>query len=140
MVKSWLVQDQTVSALTIPGQTTTGKESSNPFMAGSFPKTISPMIHLSRNYTLRCEEDSLKLIELMHLCTKLINKVTILENDSKETYDQTLTMLMKKVKRLEDKLKFYNTSKKTRMVISDAKEYLISEDSIKQGRIIEDCR
>ncbi|GJX47700.1 hypothetical protein Tco_0272890 [Tanacetum coccineum] len=33
-------QDQTVSALAIPGQTTTGKESSNPFMAGSLPKTI----------------------------------------------------------------------------------------------------
>ncbi|GJW62484.1 hypothetical protein Tco_0111819 [Tanacetum coccineum] len=28
------------TALTIPGQTTTGKESSNPFMAGSLPKTI----------------------------------------------------------------------------------------------------
>ncbi|GJZ88045.1 hypothetical protein Tco_0659827 [Tanacetum coccineum] len=40
MVKSWLVQDQTVLALAIPGQTATGKESSNPFMAGSLPKTI----------------------------------------------------------------------------------------------------
>ncbi|GJY72175.1 hypothetical protein Tco_0475878 [Tanacetum coccineum] len=40
MVKSWLVKDQTVLALAIPGQTTTGKESSNPFMAGSLPKTI----------------------------------------------------------------------------------------------------
>ncbi|GJY50613.1 hypothetical protein Tco_0441460 [Tanacetum coccineum] len=29
----WLVQDQTVSALATPGQTATGKESSNPFMA-----------------------------------------------------------------------------------------------------------
>ncbi|GKC72066.1 hypothetical protein Tco_1117949 [Tanacetum coccineum] len=40
MVKSWLVQDQTVLALTIPGKTATGKEISNPFMAGSLPKTI----------------------------------------------------------------------------------------------------
>ncbi|GJU90610.1 hypothetical protein Tco_1303033 [Tanacetum coccineum] len=70
---SWLVQDQTVLALAIPGQTATGKESSNPFMAGSLPKTISPMIHLSQK--------------------------------SKESHAQTLTMLMKKVKRLEDKLK-----------------------------------
>ncbi|GJU22366.1 hypothetical protein Tco_1155708 [Tanacetum coccineum] len=38
---SWLVQDQTVLALAIPGQTATGKESSNPFMAGSLPKTIN---------------------------------------------------------------------------------------------------
>ncbi|GJZ80731.1 hypothetical protein Tco_0645725, partial [Tanacetum coccineum] len=42
------VKDQTVLALAIPGQTATGKESSNPFMAGSLPKTISPMIHLSQ--------------------------------------------------------------------------------------------
>ncbi|GJV87186.1 hypothetical protein Tco_1531124 [Tanacetum coccineum] len=34
-------KDQTVLALAIPGQTTTGKESSNPFMAGSLPKTIN---------------------------------------------------------------------------------------------------
>ncbi|GJR52523.1 putative ribonuclease H-like domain-containing protein [Tanacetum coccineum] len=54
-------------------QMATGKESSNPFMAGSLPKTISLMIHLSQK--------------------------------SKESHAQTLTMLMKKVKRLEDKLK-----------------------------------
>ncbi|GJZ68344.1 hypothetical protein Tco_0631584 [Tanacetum coccineum] len=69
MVKSWLVQDQIVLVLAIPGQTTTGKESSNPFVA-----------------------------DLMDLCTKLIDKVTILENalkQSKESHAQTLTMLMK---------------------------------------------
>ncbi|GJR66865.1 hypothetical protein Tco_0012930 [Tanacetum coccineum] len=50
MVKSWLVHDQTVHALaspkanelTIPEQTATGKGTSNPFMAGSLPKTIKP--------------------------------------------------------------------------------------------------
>ncbi|GJZ07033.1 ribonuclease H-like domain-containing protein [Tanacetum coccineum] len=51
MVKSWLVQDQTVL-----GKTTTGKESSNPFMAGSLPKTISPMIHISQEVILLKEE------------------------------------------------------------------------------------
>ncbi|GJZ33481.1 hypothetical protein Tco_0578917 [Tanacetum coccineum] len=46
------------------------------------------------------------------------------------------TMLMKKVKRLEDKLISSTTQgKKERMVISDTKEYLISEDSVKQGRM-----
>ncbi|GJS98861.1 hypothetical protein Tco_0820031 [Tanacetum coccineum] len=57
------------TALAIPGQTATG-------------------------YTFGSGEDSLKLIELMDLCTKLINKVTILENalkQSKETHAQTLT-------------------------------------------------
>ncbi|GKG36086.1 hypothetical protein Tco_0443764 [Tanacetum coccineum] len=48
-----------------------------------------------------------------------------------------LRKLMKNVKRLEDKLKFYSTSKKARIVISDTKEYLISEDSVKQGRMEE---
>ncbi|GJW38011.1 hypothetical protein Tco_0060931 [Tanacetum coccineum] len=70
-------------SLAIPGQTATG-------------------------YTLRSGKDSLKLIKLMDLCTKLIDKVTILENalkQSKESHAQNLTMLMKKVKRLEDKLK-----------------------------------
>ncbi|GKF87902.1 hypothetical protein Tco_0258779 [Tanacetum coccineum] len=78
MVKSWLVQDQTVlgkdylnlliadnllktiwfinapsygnealaspkvNGLTIPKQTATGKGTSNPLMAGSFPKTTKP--------------------------------------------------------------------------------------------------
>ncbi|GJX03981.1 ribonuclease H-like domain-containing protein [Tanacetum coccineum] len=51
MVKSWLVQDQTVL-----GQTATGKESSNPFMAGSLPKTISLMIHISQEVILLKEE------------------------------------------------------------------------------------
>ncbi|GJQ95373.1 hypothetical protein Tco_0006512 [Tanacetum coccineum] len=37
-------------------QTATGKESSNPFMAGSLPKTISPMIHISQEVILLKEE------------------------------------------------------------------------------------
>ncbi|GKB62492.1 hypothetical protein Tco_0918678 [Tanacetum coccineum] len=72
-------------ALAIPGQTTTGKESSNPLMDDSLPKTISPMIHLSQKVT--------------HM-------------DPKESHARSLTMLMKKVKRLEDKLKYKrNTAK-----------------------------
>ncbi|GKE03002.1 hypothetical protein Tco_1390985, partial [Tanacetum coccineum] len=58
--------EQTASALAIPGQTTTGKESSNPLMADSLPKTIqSNDPPLSRGYTLGSGEDSLKLMELM---------------------------------------------------------------------------
>ncbi|GJV21864.1 putative ribonuclease H-like domain-containing protein [Tanacetum coccineum] len=58
--------EQTASALAIPGQTTTGKESSNPLMADSLPKTIqSNDLPLLRGYTLGSREDSLKLMELM---------------------------------------------------------------------------
>ncbi|GKE27119.1 hypothetical protein Tco_1442503, partial [Tanacetum coccineum] len=64
---------QTVFALAIPGQTATGKESSNPLMADNLPKTIqSNDLPLSRGYILRSGEDSLELIELMEtaaLCT-----------------------------------------------------------------------
>ncbi|GJZ90206.1 hypothetical protein Tco_0662133 [Tanacetum coccineum] len=50
-IKNWLVQSkrlllaspkQTALALAIPEQTATGKEISNPFMAGSLPKTTWP--------------------------------------------------------------------------------------------------
>ncbi|GJX19431.1 hypothetical protein Tco_0222108 [Tanacetum coccineum] len=58
--------EQTASALAIPRQTATGKESSNPLMADSLPKTIqSNDPPLSRDYTLGSREDSLKLMELM---------------------------------------------------------------------------
>ncbi|GJX98015.1 hypothetical protein Tco_0355034 [Tanacetum coccineum] len=67
------VYKNTGSSLAIPGQTTTGKESSNPFMAGSLPKTINA------------------------------------NNIDKES--------------------------QAPIMISDAKEYLISEDPVKQGRM-----
>ncbi|GJZ20155.1 hypothetical protein Tco_0556745 [Tanacetum coccineum] len=60
--------------LAIPGQTTTGKESSNPFMAGSLPKTI----HFCDS--LQSDEDSFDLIELMILYTNFLTMVRDLEN------------------------------------------------------------
>ncbi|GJX94131.1 putative reverse transcriptase domain-containing protein [Tanacetum coccineum] len=71
--------------LAIPGQTATGKESSNPFMAGSLPKTI----HFYDS--LQSDEDSFELIELMILCTNFLTMVRDLEN-LKTTY-----LIMKKV-------------------------------------------
>ncbi|GJU27167.1 hypothetical protein Tco_1165788 [Tanacetum coccineum] len=74
--KNWLFQckrhllaspKQTALELAIPGQTATGKESSNPFMAGSLPKTI----HFCDS--LQSDEDSFELIELMILCTNFLN-------------------------------------------------------------------
>ncbi|GJW12897.1 hypothetical protein Tco_1578724 [Tanacetum coccineum] len=53
-------------ALAIPGQTETGKESSNLLMADSLPKTIqSNDPPLSRGYILGSGDDSLKLMALM---------------------------------------------------------------------------
>ncbi|GKA10108.1 putative ribonuclease H-like domain-containing protein [Tanacetum coccineum] len=57
--------EQMASALAIPGQTTTGNESSNPLMADSLPKTIqSNDPPLSRGYKLGSGEDSLELMKL----------------------------------------------------------------------------
>ncbi|GJZ52988.1 hypothetical protein Tco_0607873, partial [Tanacetum coccineum] len=56
--------------LAILGQTATGKESSNPFMAGSLPKTI----HFCDS--LQSDEDSLELIKLLILsCTNFLTYV-----------------------------------------------------------------
>ncbi|GJW91657.1 hypothetical protein Tco_0169210 [Tanacetum coccineum] len=65
--------------------TATDKESSNPFMAGSLPKTI----HFCDS--LQSDEDSFELIELMILCTNFLIMVCDLEN-LKTTY-----LIIKKV-------------------------------------------
>ncbi|GKA92388.1 hypothetical protein Tco_0814313 [Tanacetum coccineum] len=64
---------QTALALASPKQAAIGKDFPNPFMAGSLPKTIKQSNDppLSRGYTLRSGDDSLKLMELMANCTKL---------------------------------------------------------------------
>nr|GEW19337.1 ribonuclease H-like domain, Gag-pre-integrase domain protein [Tanacetum cinerariifolium] len=54
--------------------------------------------------TPRCDEDSIKLKELMLLCSKLSNKVLALEQ-SKTAQDLVIKKLQKKVKRIERKIK-----------------------------------
>ncbi|GJT00785.1 hypothetical protein Tco_0821954 [Tanacetum coccineum] len=73
--------EQTASALAIPGQTTTGKESSNPLMADSLPKTIqSNDPPLSRGYTLGSGEDSFKIMELMEFAQNCVTWQSLGEN------------------------------------------------------------
>ncbi|GJT66023.1 hypothetical protein Tco_1017503 [Tanacetum coccineum] len=97
--KNWLFQckrhllaspKQTALELAIPGQTATGKESSNPFMAGSLPKTI----HFCDS--LQSDEDSFELIKLMILCTNFLTmdaskQGRIDDADAEDTFiDETL--------------------------------------------------
>ncbi|GJU61044.1 hypothetical protein Tco_1238810 [Tanacetum coccineum] len=71
--------------LAIPGQTETGKESSNPFMARSLPK---PTIHFCDS--LQSDEDSFELIELMILCTNFLTMGRIDDADAEVTFiDET---------------------------------------------------
>ncbi|GJY16953.1 hypothetical protein Tco_0387375 [Tanacetum coccineum] len=71
---AWRRVSQTTLGLAIPEQTATGKESSNPFMAGDLPKTI----HFCDS--LQSDEDSFELIKLMILCTNFLTMVRDLEN------------------------------------------------------------
>ncbi|GJY64295.1 putative ribonuclease H-like domain-containing protein [Tanacetum coccineum] len=78
-------------------------------------------------YILGNFEGSKKLNELIDLCTKLLDRVTSLENDLKQTkkvYGNAITKLVKKVKHLEDKLKSTTERRKARMVLSDDEEDL----------------
>ncbi|GKE31631.1 hypothetical protein Tco_1450953 [Tanacetum coccineum] len=58
-------------------------------------------------------------------------------SQTKKVYGKALTKLVKKVKHLEDKLRSTTESRKSRMVISDDEEDLVSEDPSKQGRMTE---
>ncbi|GJV54874.1 hypothetical protein Tco_1455879 [Tanacetum coccineum] len=72
--------------------------------------------------TPRSDEDSLKLKELMELCTNLQNRVIDLEK-TKTSQAQEITSLKRRVKRLEKRVE------------SSDEEGLGKEDASKQGRI-----
>ncbi|GJR57374.1 hypothetical protein Tco_1499536 [Tanacetum coccineum] len=94
----------------------------------------SPLLRVN---TLRSDEGSMKLQELMVLCTTLSNKVKSLETDLKQTkqiYGATYTKLIRKVKQLEKTVKSSQARRKTRIVVSNDEANL--EDSSKQGRKI----
>ncbi|GJT28419.1 hypothetical protein Tco_0908694 [Tanacetum coccineum] len=94
--------------------------------------------------TLRSDEDSLKLKELMELCTNLQNRVIDLEK-TKTSQAQEITSLKRRVKRLEKKggsrthklKRLYKIGSKAR-VASSGEESLGEEDASKQGRKIDD--
>ncbi|GJS60832.1 putative ribonuclease H-like domain-containing protein [Tanacetum coccineum] len=96
---------------------------------------------LARGNTLRSGEDSLKLKELMELCTNLQNRVIDLEK-IKTSQAQEITSLKRRVKRLEKKggsrthrLKRLYKVGLSRRVESSDEEGLGEEDASKQGRI-----
>ncbi|GJS76510.1 putative ribonuclease H-like domain-containing protein, partial [Tanacetum coccineum] len=90
--------------------------------------------------TPQSDEDSLKLKELMELCTNLQNRVIDLEK-TKTSQAQEITSLKRKVKRLEKKNRS-RTHKLKRLYkvglsarVESSKESLGEEDASKQGRI-----
>ncbi|GJS44216.1 putative reverse transcriptase domain-containing protein [Tanacetum coccineum] len=87
--------------------------------------------------TLGSDEGSMTPQELMVLCTTLSKKVESLETDLKQTkltYGATYTKIIKKVKKLENKVKSNQARKKAKIIVSDDEDDL--EDPSKQGRKI----
>ncbi|GJX50310.1 hypothetical protein Tco_0277155 [Tanacetum coccineum] len=94
----------------------------------------SPLLRVN---TLRSDEGSMTLQELMVLCTTLSKKVESLETDlqqTKLTYGVAYTKLIKKVKKLENKVKSSQAKRRARIIVSDDEDDL--EDPSKQGRKI----
>ncbi|GJZ29900.1 putative ribonuclease H-like domain-containing protein [Tanacetum coccineum] len=99
---------------------------------------------LARGNTLRSGEDSLKLNELMELCTNLQTRVLDLET-TKTTQANEIASLKRMVKKLEKKNKLRNHKLKrlykvglSARVESSRDEESLSEDASKQGRRITD--
>ncbi|GJW36385.1 hypothetical protein Tco_0059305 [Tanacetum coccineum] len=96
---------------------------------------------LARGNTLRSDEDSLKLKELMELCTNLQQRVLDLEK-TKTTQANEIDSLKRRVKKLEKK-RSSRTHKLKRLykvglsarVESSGDEESLGEDASKQGRI-----
>nr|GEW58783.1 hypothetical protein [Tanacetum cinerariifolium] len=95
---------------------------------------------LGEGNTSQSGEASMQYLELMEICTKLLEKVTSLENEltsTKVVYNKALITLTKRVKKLEKQLKH----KGRRAIINssdDAEPSLDAEDSPKQGKMIEE--
>ncbi|GJY32796.1 hypothetical protein Tco_0417265 [Tanacetum coccineum] len=108
--------------------------------SGNIPKSItmpydSPLLG---GHTPRSDEGSMTLHELTVLCTKLSNKVENLETElkqTKQTYGDALTKLIKKVKKLDQTVKTSQAIRRAKIVVLDDEESL--EDHSKQGRMIE---
>ncbi|GKD64257.1 hypothetical protein Tco_1306365 [Tanacetum coccineum] len=98
------------------------------------------MIHdspIPRVQSIGSDEGSLTLNELTVLCTTLSKKVESFESHLKHTkltYSAAYTKLIRRVKKLEHRVKSNKSRRRARMVITDDEEDL--EDPSKQGRII----
>nr|GEY48467.1 hypothetical protein [Tanacetum cinerariifolium] len=92
---------------------------------------------LPRDNTPRSEEGIMTLNELTVLCTLLSKKVESLEFDLKQiklTYGATYSKLIRKVKKLENKVKSCKARRRVRLIVSEDEDDL--EDPSKQGRKI----
>ncbi|GJS27250.1 hypothetical protein Tco_0487870 [Tanacetum coccineum] len=98
----------------------------------------APMSHespLQSVQSLRRDEGSMSLNELMDLETQLTNKVGSLENElmnTKKVYGSAITKLVKRVNKLEKQIKTGKARRRTKIVLSE--DEAVEEDSYKHGR------
>nr|GEX29817.1 putative ribonuclease H-like domain-containing protein [Tanacetum cinerariifolium] len=111
------------------------------------PKVPSPAPSLEHklpslsNDPLPGGEDSLKLKELMDLCTHLSNKVLELESeviDLKSTYKERIEKLEGRVDKLEDENRVLKDLHSVHSKVDTSAPVVEKEKSFKQGRIIAD--
>nr|GEV90879.1 hypothetical protein [Tanacetum cinerariifolium] len=110
----------------IPTEPSTSKPQKKPKPRGSTPKNLSG-------------EDSLKLKELMDLCTNLSNKVVDLESevlDIKSTYKAKIEKLESRVKRLEDENRVLKKLKGVHSIVDSDEPVIEKKESSEQGRKI----
>ncbi|GJZ39666.1 hypothetical protein Tco_0586229 [Tanacetum coccineum] len=110
--------------------------------SGNITKTRSKATPNEAGNTLRSGEDSLKLKELMELCTNLQQRVLDLEK-TKTTQQNEIASLKRRVKKFEHKkrsrthgLKRLHKVGMSRRVESSGDEDSLGEDASKQGRRI----
>ncbi|GJT23168.1 retrovirus-related pol polyprotein from transposon TNT 1-94 [Tanacetum coccineum] len=101
-------------------------------------KTSNDLL-LARGNTLRSGEDSLKLKELMELCTNLLNRVINLEK-TKTSQAQEITSLKRRVKRLEKKggSRAHKLKRLYKFGLSRRVEYFEDEDMFEVHDIVGD--
>nr|GEX28242.1 putative ribonuclease H-like domain-containing protein [Tanacetum cinerariifolium] len=125
-----------------PKQTDLGKDISNSLMAGRLPKTTLPtrtQVTFTFNDPILGGKDSLKLKELIYLCTHLSNKVIELESeviDIKSTYKDMIEKLKGRVDRLEEENRVLKELHSVHSKVNNVAPVVETEKSFKQGRII----
>nr|GEU73498.1 hypothetical protein [Tanacetum cinerariifolium] len=142
-----LIQDD-VQSLSIPTEPSTFKPHKNhkpKKQQTQAPKVPSPeplpecRLPSPFNVPLPSGKDSLKLKELMELCTHLSNKVLELESkiiDIKSTYKERIEKLEGRVDRLEKENKVLKELHSVHSKVDTAAPIVKKEKSFKQGRII----
>nr|GEU82805.1 ribonuclease H-like domain-containing protein [Tanacetum cinerariifolium] len=142
---------ETPNESSFPGTTSGGGPMCKEAIGDTFAQTrfenVSKLSNdslLARGNTLRSDEDSMKLNELIELCTNLQSRVITLEK-KKTTQVREITSLKRRDKKLEKrqrsithKLKILYKVGLTARVDSSEDEQNLGEDASKQGRKIDD--